>query len=351
MKSFLKILTVILIIAVVCTLTLGIVLWCTEYKPNEKEMLSYNSKGTRGLYTSREVSIVEWNIAEALASYDMDSYKEGGKMIESNSKNSVYENLLGISETLLSYDADIYIVNDIDMKAKRTMNINEVEYLSKKLNLVPLFAYDKKVKYTPYPWPTEGNTAKGNAMYSHLGLSSLERVALPYKNTSFPLNLIAEKNAALVAKIPLSNSDSSLVLINANLQKTPLVTEESSDSSLDALLKLAYEEYNNGENYVIIAASFNRKLCENSIINKTDIAIPSAFNTDLEDGWELVYDDTTMTQRSLNDVYKNNENGVNSYVTDGYIVSPNISVNEIKTIDEEFFYSAHNPIMIKAILE
>lgn len=351
MKSFFKILAVILIICVLFALILGIVLWCTEYKPEATEALSYNQRGSRGLYSGREINIVEWNIKRGITSRSEDSYKEGGAMKESNGARPVYENLLGISETLNYYDADIYIIDDVDTSSKSTMNIDEAAYISDKLNLVPLFAYDKKVKYIPYPWPFEGNSNKGNMMLSHFGLSSLERRALPYKNTSFPLHLVAEKPGAMVAKIPLSNSDASLVLINATLEKAPIVTEASADSQMDALLRLAYDEYDNGKNYVIVASSFNRLLSDNATINNNAIAIPQKFNTELNEGWSLVYDENTPSTRSLNAPLKDNSSIINTYITDGYIVSPNIDVNSVETIDEEFFYSSHNPVRLKAVLK
>lgn len=350
MKSFFKILAVILIICVVAALVLGIVLWCTEYKPSERESLSYNSRGSRGLYSGREINIIEWNIREGITGRDDDSYKEGGKMTESNGSKAVYENLLGIAETLNYYDADIYIIDNVDTASKGTMNIDEASYISSKMNLVPLFAYDKKVKYTPYPWPFEGNANKGNMMLSHFGLSSLERVALPYKNTQFPLHLVAEKPGAMVAKIPLSNSDSSLVLINATPEKGLIANETSTDAQLDTILKLAYDEYANGENYVIVASSFNRLLDDNTTINNNSIPLPSKFNIELNEGWSLVYDETKPTTRSLNSPFSSDSDNINTYITDGYIVSPNVDVNSIETIDEEFFYAAHNPVRLKAVL-
>ena len=46
------------------------------------------------------------------------------------------------------------------------------------------------------------------------------------------------------------------------------------------------------------------------------------------------------------------ENGEKKvYVSDGFVISKNLSVNMIVTVDQEFRYSAHNPVLLEVTLK
>ncbi|MDY2719379.1 MAG: hypothetical protein SOV46_01050, partial [Candidatus Faecousia sp.] len=68
----------------------------------------------------------------------------------------------------------------------------------------------------------------------------------------------------------------------------------------------------------------------------------------LQPGWQYAYDDRTPTCRLLNQPYdpEDTEN-TQYYVIDGYILSPNVELEQVKTIDGCFAYSDHNPVYLQ----
>ena len=66
--------------------------------------------------------------------------------------------------------------------------------------------------------------------------------------------------------------------------------------------------------------------------------------------WSVVTDDSVPTCRLLNQPYDPADDATQYYVIDGFLVSPNITVDEIKTLDEQFENSDHNPVKLGVTL-
>ena len=62
---------------------------------------------------------------------------------------------------------------------------------------------------------------------------------------------------------------------------------------------------------------------------------------------QYAYDDGVPTCRLLNQPYEPNSSKTQYYVIDGFIVSPNVTVERIETINEGFVYSDHNPVVLE----
>ena len=69
----------------------------------------------------------------------------------------------------------------------------------------------------------------------------------------------------------------------------------------------------------------------------------------LPDGWQFVWDDSTPTCRLLNAPY--DPDSAQHYVIDGFILSPNVSLSAVETMDLGFHASDHNPVLLEAVLQ
>ncbi len=71
----------------------------------------------------------------------------------------------------------------------------------------------------------------------------------------------------------------------------------------------------------------------------------------LPEGWTLAYDLATPTCRLLNQPYNPADTvGTQYYVIDGLILSPNVALNRVETVDAAFANSDHNPVRIEVSL-
>jgi len=70
-----------------------------------------------------------------------------------------------------------------------------------------------------------------------------------------------------------------------------------------------------------------------------------------ERGWQLVTDSSVPTCRSLDVAYAGaDKSDFQFYVIDGFIVSPNITVESCVTADLDFVSSDHNPVTLTVTL-
>ncbi|MEO1436541.1 MAG: endonuclease/exonuclease/phosphatase family protein, partial [Bacteroidota bacterium] len=71
-------------------------------------------------------------------------------------------------------------------------------------------------------------------------------------------------------------------------------------------------------------------------------------NDYLPEGWLWAYDTTTPTNRKLADAYVKGETFTT--LIDFYLVSPNVKIERVRTINQDFQYSDHQPVILYARL-
>ena len=119
-------------------------------------------------------------------------------------------------------------------------------------------------------------------------------------------------------------------------------------------MNLMEEEYQKG-NYVIAGGDFNQTFESAEGVYplyNTDHFIPGTLTEDsLPEGFAFAGDDAYPTSRVLNKPYSGSYEDTQLYVIDGFIVSENIKVDEVKVIDKDFKYSDHQPVKLIVRLE
>ena len=112
----------------------------------------------------------------------------------------------------------------------------------------------------------------------------------------------------------------------------------------------------NGD-YVIAGGSFYCSLDDTASrypLNDRNRWEPGNFSFEsLKGGWSLVYDSAVATARILDKPFDSSltQEERQVYLCDGYIVSPNIDVKMIVTVDQQFRYSYHNPVLLEISLK
>ena len=70
------------------------------------------------------------------------------------------------------------------------------------------------------------------------------------------------------------------------------------------------------------------------------------------DGWTLAYDMSVPSCRLLNQPYDvSDTENTQHYVIDGLILSPNVQLKTVETVDAGFENSDHNPVLVTVVLE
>ena len=343
MKRLLNICLIILIPFILLILWLTL----TDYKPEELETVSITqeSRETAG----DTLDIFNWNIGYGGLGRDMDFFMDEGERIRAPREEYVsYRE--GIYKAINESSADIYFFQEIDWKSTRSYKDNQLEQVSDILNGKSYaFASNYRVKYIPSPriiGTQYGSVHSGLAVYSNYTMKKAERHALP-GNYTWPKKIFFLDRCLLMTVLP-EKSGREWVLINLHTSaydKGGFLKKEQ----LEFIKTLASGEFEKGR-YVVIGGDWNSFMPGTDADQFTSTETPQEFYQPLPEdwsmpGWSWAFDPKVATNRSLKDPYEAGKSF--KCVIDGFLVSPNVDILEVKGIDLDFAYSDHNPVMLQ----
>ncbi len=348
MKKLLRFLGILLLIVVILA-GLGVgALTLFEYRPAEVEAAEMSGTANSALQfrTDSTVTLVTWNVGYGALGKDADFFMDGGtKVYTVDSADQVKANLKGITNRLIGLSADIILLQEVDADSARSFWVDERSALSSGLSgRVTAYARNYKALYVPYPIPPMGKVESGLFTLSKRGMSEAYRVSLP-SPFSWPVSTVNLKRCLLVARYPLADSDRDLVVINVHLDA--YTDDASRTQQTKALFAFMDKEVAKG-NYVIAGGDFNASFdtyAEAYPVRDEKNWHPGVITAAEYGDYGVHMDPGTPTCRSLRTSY-DGSNDFQFYMLDGFIVSPNIVVTTVKTYDEGFAYSDHNPVKI-----
>lgn len=355
MKKVLKILLI--IIGVIILLAAGLIIWLSvnEYNPPEvsEAKIEQNEifEGVRP-YEGETISIITWNIGYAGLGQDSDFFMDGGTEVAAADRDQVAASLLGIFNTLYNYEnqSDIYILQEVDTDSSRTYSIDEKDYLG---IYNTTYALNHSCPFVPYPLPPIGKVNAGLMTTTIYDIDNSQRISLPCP-FSWPLSTANLKRCLLVSYIPIENSDKYLVIVNLHLEAYD--DGEGKIAQTNQLKEFIESEYEKG-NYVIAGGDWNQVFpgaLEAYPNTHEDLWLPGTITDEIlpDEGWSFAYDLSTPTCRLLNQPYDPSDTeNTQHYVIDGFILSPNIELLTVQTLDEGFVFSDHNPVRIQVTLK
>jgi endonuclease/exonuclease/phosphatase family metal-dependent hydrolase len=324
----------------------------TEYKPHQSESLSMEHNQDRLVETGKSFSVLSMNIGYAALDKDQDFFMDGGTGVMSASEQDVRDNLKGIRDFFENIDADILMLQEVDLASRRSYQINEKDYLQETIQGGGVFAYNFKVPFVPIP-PHEpiGKVESGLLTINQFQVKSADRIALPIP-FKWPVRTANLKRCLLVERLPISGSEKELILINLHLEAYDDGAGKAAQTKM--LMDLLNAEYAKG-NYCIAGGDFNQTfpgMNEKFPIMNQDFFAPGILSEDmLEPGWRFAFDGENPSCRLLNQPYSGNQNDTQYYIIDGFIVSPNVELQSVETINMDFEYSDHNPVKIEVVLK
>lgn len=343
-------LMIILWLIVICVILFGLLilyLTITEYKPKNRQDAEILCCNEHGNTIENYVSIYSWNIGYAGLGKDSDLFIDGGKMVYPPSQKIVDLNLKNIAEVISNSHADIVMLQEIDLNSRRSGRINQFEYVSNNY-INKVFTYNYKCNFVPFPIPFLGRIESGLATLSNIKmLIEAKRISLP--NTfNWPGSVASLKRCILETRYPIKDTSKQLIVYNFHLEAYS--NQQFIKKQMTLLLDMIQKEYENGH-YIIAGGDFNQTF--ESVLDKFPLrdhnwkpgVIDRCY---LPDNWKLAYDMNIPSCRLLNHPFNENSQ---LYILDGFIVSPNIEIINIKNIDLQFEHSDHNPVYLEVRLK
>ncbi len=364
MKRAFKILTILIVVVLIFLAGFITTLWIFEYRPAEVTALEIvdNYQNVEDYYidTSENLTVLTFNIGYASLSETEDFAMDGGNKGRMDSKAEVEANIIGITDILKNNPANIYLLQEVDVDSNRSYNINQLIHFQDALGKSSVLAYNYRCIFVPFPLSFTqmmGKVNSGIVTFSDYYADTAERHQLP-GSFAWPLRLANLKRAMLITRYPIKDSDKYLVVINVHLSAYDDGTMRLEE--MEALKTIMKLEYDLG-NYVLVGGDFNQTFPQ--AITQIDEfnyeyyyelkdaklweAYPMENEWFIDNDFTFGVDITTPTCRLLNQAY-DSENTENNqyYVIDGFIVSNNLVINTVITLNENFVYSDHNPVLI-----
>lgn len=348
LKRVFKVIGMILSLILLLLIGLIVFLSVTEYKPAERQIAEQIHLKETASPTGTSLTLYSWNIGYSGLGKDSDFFMDGGKMVNPPSQDIVEKNLVGIQSFIQEQPADAWLLQEVDLNSARTKNIDELQRISAIYGGNHAFAYNYKCPFVPIPFPPIGKVESGIATLTNCQMDNYaERVALPCP-FSWPVSAANLKRCLLVTRHPVEGSEQELVIINLHLEAYD--DGEGKIAQTKLLMQVLEDEYKKG-NYVIAGGDFNQTFPGG--LDAYPIANPDKWTpgvleeTILPEGWQFAYDCTSPTCRLLDQPYNQ---ACQTYVIDGFILSPNVRLDNVETVDLDFEFSDHNPVRLNVTL-
>lgn len=360
MKRFLRplaILAAILFIYVAAVLIHGT---ATDYQPEPEIAIEPLQAASRTLGPDSVFSLLTWNIGYAGLGAESDFFYDSGGFFFSGGKTvvtpeeQVRQNLAGILQTVANTKADMFLLQEVDFGSKRSHFSAQHDSLRK---LYPDWAAWTADNYrTPRvplpllePWKAYGRVHSGLLTLSAFPAAQSTRYQMP-GNYPWPTRIFQLDRCALAHRIPLA-SGKELLVINVHLSaydKGGVLKKEQ----MAFLREFCLAEYEKG-NYVVVGGDWNQcppffpfdTFMPGNAHGYTEVQIDAAY---FPADWAWIYDPTQPTNRKLRTPYVEGE----SFITliDFFLISPNLQAVQVKTIDQDFRVSDHQPVWLELAL-
>lgn len=348
-KGFLKLLAVVVAFLLLAAGGLIAYLSLTEYSPDSTETLTVTQAALRGEPAVGDLlTVVTFNTGYGGLDRTQDFVMDGGKGVHPDSEATVRQNMAGVLGALDTMNAQIVLLQEVDEDSTRSFHVDQKEYYRRGLAMNAAMAYNYKCGFVPFPWPPIGKVTSGLVTLTELNVQSAVRVSLPVP-FSWPVRTANLKRCLLVERVPVRDTDRELVIINLHLEAYD--DGEGKLAQTRQLLSLMEAETAKG-NYVIAGGDFNQAFPEAAPM---PVVEPDGWQpgllSQLPEGLTYVYDASAPTCRSLSIPYSGNRSDTQFYVIDGFIVSDNLKVNLVETVDLNFLHSDHNPVRLQVTLQ
>ena len=327
-------------------------LTATEFNPAPVEAAEVTRAGdVDTLKGGDSLTVLSWNVGYGGLGKDSDFFMDGGKDARSADEATVKAYLGGISAAIEESGADLVLLQEVDSDSSRTYGIDERSFLDRGMSC-ETYAMNYSCPFVPVPVPPIGKVHSGlYTMTDDLIIDRAERISLPCP-FSWPLRIANLKRCLLVSYLPIEGSEKQLVLVNLHLEAYDDGAGKIAQTK--QLREFITGEYEKG-NYVIAGGDFNQVFpgsLERYPNTHPENWEPGVLDADLlPAGWTLAYDLATPTCRLLNQPYDPADlEGTPYYVIDGLILSPNVELKNVETLDAGFANSDHNPVRLEVVL-
>lgn len=303
------------------------------------------------------LTFANWNVGygglgkESSFFYDAGGFLTSkGKMIRAP-KTNVEKNIKGAVSFIQDNDVDFYLFQEVDKNSKRSYYINQHQkYIDTKNEYAATFAVNYKSARVPLPvfefWRVMGKMESGLGTYTKYQPAEMTRYQFP-GNYSWPTRIFQLDRCFALHRFKTKNGKELIVI---NTHNSAYDDGTLKKQQMEYMRKVLETEYEKG-NYIVVGGDWNQCPPEQPFDsfspsdlkgrNYVQMNIPKDY---LPADWKWAYDPDVPTNRKLTDSYDPG----NTFVTliDFYLVSPNVEIVKTQSVNQNFDFSDHQPVLM-----
>jgi endonuclease/exonuclease/phosphatase family metal-dependent hydrolase len=284
------------------------------------------------------LSVTIWNLGYAGLGAESDFSVDGGKNYLPPSRAATAKNIAGISRELAATSSDVVLLQETARASLLTRGADSVAAAAASLEgRDNAFSADFATRLMPPPF------AARHGLLSSVGVGGATReiVMLPLE-PQFILGMTQRLYHLHVIRLPAPGGDWTVVDLHLS------AFDEGANVRLEqlrAVLKFAQAEYAKG-NRVVLGGDWNyefhRPQRPTTTAEKYLFWVHPFPYEELPEGWSVAIDRDTPSVRTNERPYVRGENFTT--VIDGFIISPNVRAESVRTRDLDFQFSDHQPV-------
>ncbi len=318
-----------------------------DYRPPSKQVIPMEHNSSPDAITSHKLSFMIWNIGYGGLGQEMDFFYDGG--VQVRPQKMLYQKYFdGITNFISQNNTiDFILLQEVDQKSKRSYFNNQAALISDAMkNYGAAFAKNYDVTFVPVPLQNPmGRVKSGLLTLSKYNPLITERIAYE-GNFAWPKRLFMLDRCFLVQRFRVETGRE-LVVINTH--NSAFDDGQLRKSQMEKLCRFALDEYAKG-NYVVLGGDWNQNPpgFQAEKITSGDFAVSNDLGNietnEMPSDWIWAYDPKTPSNRSVQKSYTKTKTPTT--IIDFFLVSPNISIENIETQDLNFAYADHNPVLL-----
>lgn len=293
--------------------------------------------------------IATWNMGYAGLDKDTDFVIDGGQMSHPRSREAVEQNLAFVLQTLAGFDPDVAFVQEVDHDSARTWHIDERAAISSRFPSHELwYASNFRSPFVPFPTTTPlGAVESGIVTLTRFAATGGVRYQFP-GTQPWPERLFQLKRCGMLLRIPSAVSGRDWCLLNVHLSAFDDGSQRAQELAFvkDLVLSLHAQGH-----YVIAGGDWNSVLpgvdhdrFKPWTTGEKDLfwirRVPDGWTPD---GWSWAFDGSVPSVRTNEKPYRKGENYTT--VIDGFLLSPNVVLESVRTVDLGFEHTDHQPVV------
>ncbi len=351
MKTVLKVLLWLVLIALAIAAGYVGYVWFSYSRIEDERPLSITGTQQAQAPIGKELSVLTMNIGYGANDPEFSFFMDGGKRMTALDEETVRRTTGGVTSIIREADPELVLLQEVDQNSDRSHHVNQMEEISSALgDYASVYAVNYNTPYLFFP-PTDpmGRVLSGILTLSKYRIESSVRRSLPLES-GFKKLFDLDRCFSL-SRLPTENGR---YLTLVNIHASAFVEDQAVRDAQTECLLGALQDARDAGDYVICGGDFNHDLkgghaSELFGFEPRDAAWLSPFDEEmLPDDLRLVSSSNAPTLRDSAVMYVPGESFVT--IIDGFIVSEDVTLSSIETIDAGFEYSDHNPVLMRLTL-